>query len=90
MDLKTEKVGEVNGKPVFYLASPLHNQVEAFMAEGIPAPYIVLPEQAVEIRLDSDFEKNNYGTRTSLTPLAVKGEIPFYTKVHLGWLLLRW
>lgn len=74
MTLEAEKVGRIDTRDVFYLATPLNNQIEAFRNEGIPAPYLVSVEDVVDMRLDGKFEKANYGTRTSLTPLAVKGE----------------
>ncbi len=71
MEFKAEKVGKIDAGNVFYLAAPLNNQIEAFREEGISAPYIALPEDVVGIRLAG---VSDYGTRTSLTPLAVKGE----------------
>ena len=56
MVFRAEKVGEFNGKAVFYLASTLDNQVEAFRAEGIPAPYIVLPEEVELARKGDEVE----------------------------------
>ena len=71
MEFKAEKFGKIDAGDIFYLAAPLNNQIEAFREQGISAPYIVLPEDVVDMRLAG---VSNSGTRTGLTPLAVKGE----------------
>mgnify|MGYP001581106984 CR=1 FL=1 len=71
MEFKAEKVGTIDSGDVFYLAAPLNNQIEAFREARITAPYIVLPEDVVDMRLAG---VSNSGTRTSLTPIAVNGE----------------
>ncbi|MEK6848148.1 MAG: hypothetical protein AABX65_00765 [Nanoarchaeota archaeon] len=69
---KAERIGNVKGLgEIFCLCAPLNNQIETFREVGILAPYLVLPEEVVAIRLA---EASNLGTRTSMTPLSVQGE----------------
>jgi hypothetical protein len=63
---KVKDLGEV-----FQVAAPLDKQILAFQEAGIAAPYLATPEDIAQIRL---FGLSTNYSRTSIAPIAVKGE----------------
>ena len=72
------KLGNVKGLGDVYQAiAPLHKQIQAFEKVGIKAPYLPSSEQVARIRLSG---LSNDFSRTSIAPIAIKGEPTILSK----------
>ena len=72
------KLGNVKGLGDVYQAiAPLDKQIQAFEKVGIKAPYLPSLEQVARIRLSG---LSNDSSRTSIAPIAIKGEPTILSK----------
>ena len=78
MTYEAKKIGIVEGLgEIYQVSAPLDEQIKVFQEVGIPHPYLATPEQIARIRLagiSNDF------SRTSIAPIALKGEPTILTK----------
>lgn len=66
------KIGKIKGLgEIYQIALPLDEQIQAFAEEGIQLPYLASPEEIAQIRLEG---LSNDFSRTSIAPIALKGE----------------
>ena len=72
------KLGNVEGLgDVYQVGAPLNKQIQAFEKAGIKAPYLPSLEQVARIRLSG---LSNDSSRTSIAPIAIKGEPTILSK----------
>ena len=72
VDYEANEVGKVDGLGIIYqVHAPLHKQILALNKKGVEHPSLVSPEETGLIRLAG---LSNDWTRTSMAPIAVKGE----------------
>ena len=72
------KLGNVEGLgDVYQVGAPLDKQIQAFEKVGIKAPYLPSLEQVARIRLSG---LSNDSSRTSIAPIAIKGEPTILSK----------
>ena len=78
MGYEAIKLGNVEGVGDVYQAiAPLDKQIQAFEKVGIKAPYLPSLEQVARIRLSG---LSNDSSRTSIAPIAIKGEPTILSK----------
>ena len=78
MEYEAIKLGNVKGVgDVYRVGAPLDKQIQAFEKVGIKAPYLPSLEQVARIRLSG---LSNDFSRTSIAPIAIKGEPTILSK----------
>ena len=78
MGYEAIKLGNVEGLgDVYQVGAPLNKQIQAFEKVGIKAPYLPSSEQVARIRLSG---LSNDFSRTSIAPIAIKGEPTILSK----------
>jgi len=78
MEYEAIKLGNVKGVgDVYRVGAPLDKQIQAFEKVGIKAPYLPSLEQVARIRLSG---LSNDSSRTSIAPIAIKGEPTILSK----------
>jgi len=78
MEYEAIKLGNVEGLgDVYQVGAPLDKQIQAFEKVGIKAPYLPSLEQVARIRLSG---LSNDSSRTSIAPIAIKGEPTILSK----------
>ena len=78
MKYQAKKLGNVKGLgDVYQVGAPLDKQIQAFEKVGIKAPYLPSLEQVARIRLSG---LSNDSSRTSIAPIAIKGEPTILSK----------
>ena len=81
-----EKVGETNEGDFYKIDAPLHEAVKAFRVVGIQTPFLVTPFQMTDFRLTVPDKTNQTYTRTSCSPVKVRGE-PTIVTANSPWLI---